>query len=481
MSLAVCQLPGQQYLKSCTAKVVSCVPIAEPTAAEQSNKKAKKPAATPAAETDANVVLPKFHIILSETVLFPEGGGQPFDTGVLALAGDAAATPEADGATNSSTTVLNVQRENGDVVHYTTSALPVGADVTVTVDWARRFDHMQQHSAQHLISAVFRRDLAAPTSSWSMAKFPEQSYIDVELDPAAATPAAIAVAEDTVNAMIQEGVPLSIHVYPSAAAAAEAPEYKQACAEGKAKAFPPGLVGPARCVEIAGLEFNTCCGTHVPALSHLGAVAITRTERAKLGGGKAGTRLWFAAGRRLTQGFSALSAGQLAMTKLLQAPAEEHVAAVERVMATARARATEAETLRTRLAGMTVAAALSKAKAADEKVVFVHEDAEAAADSKTLALLQYAFQAETAAGAGATTDAEGRVLVATAALPGPGDEAHAGAFVVAGADAAAVTKIGAAVATLLEGRGGGRPGVYQGKATRMDKVGAVKETVAAVL
>jgi alanyl-tRNA synthetase len=461
MSLATCQLPGQQYLKTCTAKVVSCTAISAPAAAEQSNKKQpKKGAAGDAAPTTASAAaVPKFNIVLSETVLFPEGGGQPFDTGLLSVV-----DPE-----QTTVKVLNVQREpaaqGSAILHQTDCELPAGTSVTVSVDWARRLDHMQQHSAQHLISAVFRRDLAAPTLSWSMSKYPESSYIEVDTDAAALTPEQFKAAETTVNDMIQAATPVRVHVYESAAAALEADSYKQAVAEGKAKAFPAGLVGPARCVEIEGVEFNTCCGTHVPELSHIGAVALIRYEKTK-----AGTRLWFSAGKRLTETFSALSAAQTAMTRLVTCPPEEHLATVERIMLASRDKSSEIDALRKRMIEMQLAAVAASADA----VAYINEPAEVNGDSKTLSLLASTFAL--------TPAAQSKVLVATAvqADAEPAAAGKAGVFVVCGADAAKVSKIGAAVAAHLEGRGGGRPGIFQGKVARVDKVGELPALIAAI-
>jgi len=83
------------------------------------------------------------------TVLFPEGGGQPNDYGQI-----------------DSHEVVDVQRIGGECVHFVKAELAVGQQVKVTIDWEVRFDHMQHHSGQHLLSAVITREFGYNTSSW---------------------------------------------------------------------------------------------------------------------------------------------------------------------------------------------------------------------------------------------------------------------------------------------------------------------------
>jgi len=91
----------------------------------------------------------KYAVILSDTVIFPTGGGQPNDTGFI-----------------DNVKVLDCQRRGLDCVHIVAELVEVGASVTVTLDWERRFDHMQQHSGQHLLSDVAEFMFGWNTSSW---------------------------------------------------------------------------------------------------------------------------------------------------------------------------------------------------------------------------------------------------------------------------------------------------------------------------
>lgn len=78
-----------------------------------------------------------YEIRLDRTVFYPEGGGQPYDTGVL-----------------NQIRVLQVHEKDGDIWHYTEEALEEGQVVTAEIDWARRLDLMQQHSGEHIVSGL---------------------------------------------------------------------------------------------------------------------------------------------------------------------------------------------------------------------------------------------------------------------------------------------------------------------------------------
>ena len=133
---------------------------------------------------------------VSFTVLFPEGGGQPSDTGSLVPL-DASGSPiEAESAI-----VREVARRNLDAVHFVTKAFPVGSQVLARVDMERRTDLMSMHTAQHLLSAVLERDYELDTLSWSLQKFPEPCYIEL---PRVPTPEEIEKVQARCNEVIRE-------------------------------------------------------------------------------------------------------------------------------------------------------------------------------------------------------------------------------------------------------------------------------------
>ena len=170
--LVACQ--RDSMLRTLVTTVVACEQ--KPKADAAGAKKKKKGSA----EKQVDLWL----VQLEDTVLFPEGGGQPADTGTLAITG----------ADSAPVRVSHVYRTpDGVVLHEVSSPIAVGASVMVTLDWERRFDHMQCHSAQHLISALaLRSGSISPgrpehkikTHSWELGS----SSVVVELEVDSTTP-----------------------------------------------------------------------------------------------------------------------------------------------------------------------------------------------------------------------------------------------------------------------------------------------------
>ena len=96
-------------------------------------------------------VAEKYHVVLDDTVLFPEGGGQPDDRGRI---GDVE--------------VEQVYRDGSKAVHVVSKPLNENESYSCSIDWNRRFDHMQQHSGQHLLSAIADLKYGYKTTSWDL-------------------------------------------------------------------------------------------------------------------------------------------------------------------------------------------------------------------------------------------------------------------------------------------------------------------------
>lgn len=189
------------------AEPARAAPVAQKGRAKQ--KKPKSGSATPATPAESGTATPAepaepegalWELVLEDTVLFPEGGGQPWDTGVLTVA-------DANGGAHAFA-VEGVVRRGLEAVHVVrvppSSAVDLssiaGQDATVTVDWERRTDHMATHTGQHLLSAVLdRRGLN--TLSWGMPAHPSTEAPYVEL-PRGLTWAEAQEVEDECNALI---------------------------------------------------------------------------------------------------------------------------------------------------------------------------------------------------------------------------------------------------------------------------------------
>ncbi len=204
---------------------------------------------------------------LDRTAFYPTSGGQPHDVGTIA-----------------GVPVVDVwEEESGEIWHRLASseALPEGfapgAQIEGHIDRTRRFDHMQQHTGQHLLSALFIELLDAPTLSFHLGS--DASTIDLELLHLS-WEAAFRV-EDRANRLVWEDRPVQVEVV--------APER---VAEFKLRK-PPQVSGDVRIVSIAGCDASACGGTHVTSTGQVGAVKITGIERYK-----GGVRVSFLCGGR---------------------------------------------------------------------------------------------------------------------------------------------------------------------------------------
>jgi alanyl-tRNA synthetase len=240
----------------------------------------------------------RIEVVLDQTAFYPTSGGQPFDTGSL------------DGQA-----VLDVvEREDGSIAHVVQAEMAPGARVTGTIDWPRRFDHMQQHTGQHLLSAAFDRMLGVRTVSFHMGV--ATSTIDLAREVAAAE---IERAEEEANRVIWEDVPVTIRFVSAEEAAA------------LALRKPSARSGELRLVEIADVDLSACGGTHVPRTGMVGVVAVAGWERVK-----GGSRIAFFCGGRARRAHGRLRAVTAAAARSLSVPVDELPGAIERHQAEAR-------------------------------------------------------------------------------------------------------------------------------------------------
>jgi alanyl-tRNA synthetase len=202
----------------------------------------------------------QFHVVLDQTAFYPTSGGQPFDIGNL---GGAAVTEVIDG-------------ENGDIVHVVERSLPPGAVVDGAIDWKRRFDHMQQHTGQHVLSAAYDRLFGVRTESFHLGT--ASATIDLGRE---VTPSQVQAAEDEANRVVWEDRPVAIRVA-SAEEAAALPLRKESL-----------RTGPVRLIEIEDFDLSACGGTHVARTGAIGVIATGRWEKFR-----GGMRIEFLCGGR---------------------------------------------------------------------------------------------------------------------------------------------------------------------------------------
>lgn len=200
-----------------------------------------------------------YHVLLENTVLFPEGGGQPCDYGFI-----------------NDKPVIDVKRRGAEALHFIESEeapFQVGVTVDCKVDWDRRHDHMQQHSGQHLLSAVFERKYNINTLSWSLSA--DVSYI--ELDPnALISHEQIQNVETICNNAIAAATPVYTQILDPTATENSSIEITRAT-----KGLPKDHVGDIRVITIKGIDSNMCCGTHVTNLAQLMCIKLLNIEKTK--------------------------------------------------------------------------------------------------------------------------------------------------------------------------------------------------------
>jgi alanyl-tRNA synthetase len=186
-------------------------------------------------------------LVLDQTAFYPTGGGQPHDTGLL----------------NGVRVIDVVEREvDGAVIHVLEGDVEVD-EVEGQVDWDRRFDLMQQHTGQHILSAAFVELLAANTVGFHLS----DEYATIDLDRAPLSRSDLDNVEALANAIVFEDRLAEVR-FVADEEVSSLPLRKPLAHEG-----------PVRVVEIPGFDCSACGGTHVRSTGQLGLIKITRSER----------------------------------------------------------------------------------------------------------------------------------------------------------------------------------------------------------
>ena len=206
-------------------------------------------------------------VVLQQTCFYPEGGGQPFDTGTIA-----------------GVTVLAVQTHaDGTVVHTLAHSLPAGTlHVTASIDWSRRFDHMQQHSGQHILSQSFLEIAGAATAGFHLSA----QRVTIDLVQAAFSAQQLSQVEQLANRIVQSNLP--VHVSFPGPAELAALQLRKV----------PEVNAPLRVVAIGDFDRTACAGTHVAHSAEVALIKIIKVERSK-----GGQRVEFCCGQRALEDY----------------------------------------------------------------------------------------------------------------------------------------------------------------------------------
>jgi alanyl-tRNA synthetase len=221
------------------------------------------------AEVHSAVETPRPAIILDRTAFYPTSGGQIHDTGWL-ISGDEKlrVTEVAD-------------TDHGHIVHYLDAPLKdvkPGTRIRGEIDPARRRDHMQQHSAQHVLSAAYIRLFNMPTVSFHMA----DDYCSIDLDTPALSKEQIESAERLANEVTLENRSVNIRF-----------TTRDEAEKLGLRKLPPAERGQLRLIDIHDFDLTACGGTHVSSTGQIGAILLRKSEKVRHG-----HRVEFVAGLR---------------------------------------------------------------------------------------------------------------------------------------------------------------------------------------
>lgn len=233
-----------------------------------------------------------FEVVLDETAFYPEGGGQPSDTGVLG-----------------SVHVLEVHEKDGQIIHTTDGPLRVGERVRGVIDWERRFINMQLHSGEHLVSGLIHQTFGYDNVGFHMGT--EEVTIDfngrLEWD-------GLMEIENRANTMIWENLEIEAGFYTR-------DELKDLDYRSKKE-----LAGDIRIVRIPGGDTCACCGTHVSRTGEIGLVKFTNMIHYK-----GGVRISLLCGKRAVADYEMMRGQLHRISNLLSVKPKEAADAVEKM------------------------------------------------------------------------------------------------------------------------------------------------------
>lgn len=224
------------------------------------------------------------YVVLDNTAFYPTGGGQPHDMGTL-----------------NGVPVLNVEEVDGEIRHFVMESLNSVDQVKGIVNWARRFDHMQQHAGQHILSAAFVELFEFPTVSFHLGK----DIVSIDLDTEEITSKQLETVEKLSNEIILENRSIETK-WVTEAELEQYPLRKQLA-----------VTDEIRLVVIPKYDYNGCGGTHPSTTGQVSALKILSTEKHR---GK--TRVYFVCGKRILKQLHRKTSVLADASRLLSTPEE---------------------------------------------------------------------------------------------------------------------------------------------------------------
>jgi alanyl-tRNA synthetase len=235
-----------------------------------------------------------WYVVLNQTAFYPTGGGQPHDKGTI-----------------ENTKVVNVEEIEGEIRHYLEGQLPdTNKEINGVLDWRRRFDHMQQHAGQHILSAAFEQLLDYKTVGFHLG----EEFVTIDLATEALSDQEVKQVEELANQIILENRPIETKWVTEE----ELSNYSLR-KETKVK-------DNIRLVIIPDFDYNGCGGTHPKATGEIRAIKILDWERQRKN-----IRVQFVCGERVLTQFGQKQTVLLELIKQLNAPESGMIHAVSRL------------------------------------------------------------------------------------------------------------------------------------------------------
>lgn len=221
-----------------------------------------------------------YGILLDQSAFYPEGGGQPSDRGMI------------DG-----TEVVDVKEKCGELIHFTKKPVEKGRKITGSIDWKRRFDLMQQHSGEHMVSGLIHEKYGYDNVGFHMGS----DIVTIDFNGPLTMEELLAM-EEKVNQKIWENAKVEIW-YPSAQELQSLPYRSK-----------KELTGKIRIVRFPGADLCACCGTHVKQTGEIGVIKILSCEKFR-----EGVRVEMVSGRRVLEHLNMLQEQNHQISVLLSA------------------------------------------------------------------------------------------------------------------------------------------------------------------
>ena len=193
----------------------------------------------------------RYALILDKTYFYPTSGGQPNDRGTI---------------NDTAVEDVTVRKADGAIIHWLTEEIS-DKEITGKIDWPRRFDHMQQHTGQHILTQAFIKTADAKTISFHLS----QDSVTIDLHTAEITPAEIEQAEELANQIVWQNRPITVHMVTS--------EQAKNLDVRKIPTYRTGQLRLIRLLDIEQFDLTACGGTHVARTGAVGLIKIVKLER----------------------------------------------------------------------------------------------------------------------------------------------------------------------------------------------------------